>query len=128
MSTLHTQQYNSSGRKVLSSGGLNHLKILMSTYLDPSNWAYERPSPTNNETQWTALVAIQVEVSSHFEKSLSGPFRYFMVLIEAATRWSYVCLIPIRNHVFAKFMTQVIRLKEKFPKHWIQSVWLDNAT
>jgi hypothetical protein len=24
---------------------------------------------------------------------LCGPFRYFMVLIDASTRWSYVCLL-----------------------------------
>jgi hypothetical protein len=29
--SFHTQQYNSSGRKVLRSGGLNHLKIIVST-------------------------------------------------------------------------------------------------
>jgi hypothetical protein len=26
-------------------------------------------------------------------KSLSGPFKYFMVLIDAFTRWSHVCLL-----------------------------------
>jgi hypothetical protein len=29
-----------------------------------------------------------------------GPFRYFMVLIDASTRWSYVCLLSTQNHVF----------------------------
>jgi hypothetical protein len=40
---------------------------------------------------------------------LCEPFRYFMVLIDASIRWSHVCLLSIRNHAFAKFMTQVIR-------------------
>jgi hypothetical protein len=47
-------------------------------------------------------------------KLLLGSFRYFMVLIDASTRWSHVCLLSTCNHVFAKFMTQVIRLKVNF--------------
>jgi hypothetical protein len=35
---------------------------------------------------------------------LCGPFRYFMILIDASTRWSHVCLLSTRNHAFAKFM------------------------
>ena len=35
---------------------------------------------------------------------LSGPFRYFMVLIDASTRWSHVSLLSTRNHAFAKIM------------------------
>jgi hypothetical protein len=48
------------------------------------------------------------------------------VLIDAPTRWSHVCLLSTHNHTFAKFMTQVIRLKAIFPEHRIQSVRLDN--
>jgi hypothetical protein len=50
-----------------------------------------------------------------------------MVLIDTSTRWSHVCLLSTRNHVFAKFMTQVIKLKANFPEHRIQSIRLDNA-
>jgi hypothetical protein len=53
---------------------------------------------------------------------------YFMVLIDASTRWSHVCLLLTCNHTFAKFMAQVIRLKANFLKHQIQSIRLDNAT
>jgi hypothetical protein len=60
-------------------------------------------------------------------KSLSGPFRYFMVLIDTSTRWSYVYLLSTQNHAFAKFITQVIRLKANYPEHQLQSVRLDNA-
>jgi hypothetical protein len=60
-------------------------------------------------------------------KPLSGPFRYFMVLIDASTRWSHVCLLSTRNHDFAKFMTRVIRLKANYPEYRLQSVRLDNA-
>jgi hypothetical protein len=57
----------------------------------------------------------------------SGPFRYFMVLIDISTRWSHMCLLSTRNHAFTKIMVQVIRLKANFYKHWIQSIRLDNA-
>ena len=35
----------------------------------------------------------------------SGPFRYFMVLIDASTRWSHVCLLSSRNVVFISMGT-----------------------
>jgi hypothetical protein len=50
-----------------------------------------------------------------------------MVLIDASMRWSHVCLLSTRNYIFAKFMTQVIRLKANYPKYRLQSVRLDNA-
>jgi len=58
---------------------------------------------------------------------LSGPFRYFMVLIDASTRWSHVCLLSTRNHAFAKLIAQVIRLRASQPEHQIKSIRLDNA-
>jgi hypothetical protein len=51
---------------------------------------------------------------------LSGPFRYFMVLIDASTRWSHACLLSTRNHAFAKLIAQVIKLKAQYPEHQIQ--------
>ena len=42
------------------------------------------------------------------------PFRYFMVLIDASIRWSYVSLLPTRNLAFAKLHAQIIILEE-FP-------------
>jgi transposase InsO family protein len=58
---------------------------------------------------------------------LSGPFRYFMVLIDASTRWSHVCLLSTRNHAFAKLIAQVIKLKVQYPEHQIQSIRMDNV-
>jgi hypothetical protein len=58
---------------------------------------------------------------------LCGPFKYFMVLIDASTRWSHVCLLSTRNHAFAKFMTQVIRLKVNCPKYRIKSICMNNT-
>jgi hypothetical protein len=58
---------------------------------------------------------------------LSGPFRYFMVLIDASTRWSHVRLLSTQNHAFAKLIAQVIRLRASHPEHQIKSIRLDNA-
>jgi hypothetical protein len=52
---------------------------------------------------------------------------YFMVLIDASTRLSYVCLLSTRNHAFAKFMMEVIRLKANFSEHRIEYIRLDNV-
>ena len=35
---------------------------------------------------------------------LSGPFHYFMVLIDASTRWSHVCLLSTRNVAFSRLL------------------------
>jgi hypothetical protein len=57
----------------------------------------------------------------------SGPFRYFMVWIDASTRWSYVDLLSTRNHAFSKLIAQIIMLKASFPDKRIQSIRTDNA-
>jgi len=57
----------------------------------------------------------------------SGPFRYFMVLIDASTRWSHVCLLSSRNMAFARLLAQLIRLRAHFPDYPIKKIRLDNA-
>ena len=57
----------------------------------------------------------------------SGSFRYFMVLIDASTRWSHVSLLSTHNHVFTRLIAQVIKLKAHHPKHSIKSIRMDNA-
>jgi hypothetical protein len=56
-----------------------------------------------------------------------GPFRYFMVLIDASTRWSHVCLLSTRNVAFARLLAQIIRLRAQFSGYPIQSIRMDNA-
>ena len=56
-----------------------------------------------------------------------GPFRYFMVLIDASTRWSHVCLLSSRNLAFARLLAQIIRLRAHFPDYPIKKIRLDNA-
>jgi hypothetical protein len=50
---------------------------------------------------------------------LLGPFRYFMVLIDASTRWSYVDLLSMRNHAFSMLIAQIIEPKVSFPNNRI---------
>jgi IS30 family transposase len=50
-----------------------------------------------------------------------------MVLIDASTRWSHVCLLSTRNHTFAKIMSQLIQLKAHYSEHRIRSIRIDNA-
>ena len=60
--------------------------------------------------------------------SSSGPFKYFMVLIDASMRWTHVCLLFTHNHAFAKIIAQIIRLRANHPEHLIKSIRMDNAT
>ncbi|CAL2247903.1 unnamed protein product [Prunus armeniaca] len=56
-----------------------------------------------------------------------GPFRYFMVLIDASTRWSHICLLSTRNVAFSRLFAQIIKLRAQFPDNPIKSIRLDNA-
>ena len=57
----------------------------------------------------------------------SGPFRYFMVLVDASTRWSHVCLLSTRNLAYVRLLAQIIKLHAHFPDHPIKTIRLDNA-
>ena len=50
-----------------------------------------------------------------------------MVLVDASTRWSHVCLLSTRNAVFAKLLAQIIKLRAHHPNYPIKSIRLDNA-
>lgn len=67
------------------------------------------------------LARIQGDICGPIQP-LSGPFRYFMVLIDASTRWSHVDLLSTRNHTFSKLIAQIIRLKASFPDSRVQSI------
>ena len=56
-----------------------------------------------------------------------GPFRYFMVLIDASMRWSHVCLLATRNISFSRILAQIIKLRAQFPDYPIKSIRLDHA-
>jgi hypothetical protein len=69
-----------------------------------------KPSPlTIHMEQLKFLERIQGDMCGLIQL-LCGPFRYFMVLINASTRWSYVCLLSTWKYAFAKF----IKMKQIF--------------
>ena len=50
-----------------------------------------------------------------------------MILIDASTRWSDVCLLSNKNVAFARLLTQIIKPKAPFPYYPTKSIILDNA-
>ena len=50
-----------------------------------------------------------------------------MVLIDASTKWSHVCLLSTRNVAFARLFAQIIRLRAQFPDYPIRNIRLDNT-
>jgi hypothetical protein len=108
----------------------------LNKFLKTSNFIYTacateklilRPSPLKIHTEpLKFLKRMQGDICGPIQLT-SGPFRYFMVLIDASIRWSYVCLLSTQNHAFAKIMAQVIRLKTSFLENRIQSIRLDNV-
>ena len=86
-----------------------------------------RPSPVKIQNEPLKFFErIQRDICGPIQP-MSGLFRYFMVLIDASTRWSHVCLLSSRNHAFVKIIAQVIRLRAHHPEHQIQSIRMDNA-
>ena len=57
----------------------------------------------------------------------SGPFRYFMVLMDASCRWSHVCLLSTCNVTFARLLAQIIKLWAQFHDYPIKGIRMDNA-
>ena len=51
-----------------------------------------------------------------------GLFKYFMVLIDASTRWSHLCLLSTRTVAFARLFAQIIRLQAQFPDYPIRKI------
>ncbi|GJR54476.1 retrovirus-related pol polyprotein from transposon TNT 1-94 [Tanacetum coccineum] len=86
-----------------------------------------RPSPLKikNESPMF-LERIQGDICGPIHPSC-GPFRYFMVLIDASSRWSHVSLLSTRNVALSKFLAQMIKLRAHFPDYTVKRVRLDNA-
>ena len=51
-----------------------------------------------------------------------GLFRYFMVLINASSKWSHVYLLSSWNIAFARLIAQIIRLRAQFPNYPIKRI------
>ncbi|KAL0282394.1 UNVERIFIED_CONTAM: hypothetical protein Sangu_2952100 [Sesamum angustifolium] len=56
-----------------------------------------------------------------------GPFKYFMVLIDASTHWSHISLLSTRNVAFARLLAQIIKLRAHFSDYPIKRIRLDNT-
>ena len=54
-----------------------------------------------------------------------GPFRYFMALIDASSRWSHVYLLSTRNVAFDRLLAHIIRLQAHFPDYPLKKIHLD---
>ena len=50
-----------------------------------------------------------------------------MELIDASSKWSYVCLLSTHNLTFAKLLAQIIKLRAHFLDNQIKTIRLDNA-
>ena len=50
------------------------------------------------------------------------PFRYFMVLIDASTRWSHVCLLSTIYVNFARLLAQMVKLRAQFSDYLIKTI------
>lgn len=50
-----------------------------------------------------------------------------MVLIDASTRWSCVCLLFSHNPAFEILIAQLIYLREHFLDYPIKKIWIDNT-
>ena len=50
-----------------------------------------------------------------------------MVLIDASTRWSRVCLLSTRNIAFARLLAQMTKLRAQFHDYPIKTIRLDNT-
>ncbi|KAM1175085.1 hypothetical protein ACFX19_028123 [Malus domestica] len=53
------------------------------------------------------------------------PFRYFIMLVDASTRWLYVFLLSTHNAAFAKLLA--LKLRAHHPDYPIKSIRLDNV-
>lgn len=55
---------------------------------------------------------------------LYRPFRYFMILINASTKWSHVSLLSNCGGEFARLLGQIIRLRALFSDYPIKKIRL----
>ncbi|KAK5813179.1 hypothetical protein PVK06_028627 [Gossypium arboreum] len=86
-----------------------------------------RPSPVKVRIEsFKFLERIQGDICGPIHLPC-GPFRYFMVLIDASIRWLHVCLLSTRNLAFTRLLAQIIRLRAQFPDYAIKTIRLDNA-
>ena len=74
----------------------------------------------------TFLECIQGDICGAIQPPY-GPFKYFMVLINASTRELHVSLLSSCNLTFARLLTQLIRLQAHFSHYPTKKVCLNNT-
>ena len=85
----------------------------------PSRWKlpHEMPPP---------LQRLQGDICGPISPA-SGPFRYYLVLVDVAGVHFEVSLLSTRNIAFAKILASLIRFRTHFPDHPIKTLRMDNA-
>jgi len=58
---------------------------------------------------------------------MSRPFQYFLVLIDALNKQSYISLLSTRNLAFANLLSMLIHFKAHFLDYPIKTLRMDNA-
>lgn len=85
------------------------------------------PSPSKTDTELPRfLERLHVDVCGPIEPP-SGPFRFFLVVIDASSKWSRVSLLSTRNQVFSRLLAHIIRLRSQFPEYPIRTLRTDGA-
>ncbi|KAJ0575449.1 putative RNA-directed DNA polymerase [Helianthus annuus] len=121
-------------RRIIKSANghpLKNLKVLLSQDLScvacSLGKLITRPSPTKlTQENPSFLERIQGDICGPIHPPC-GPFRYFLVLIDASSRWSHVSLLATRNVAFARLLAQIIQLRAHFPENPIKTIRVDNA-
>ena len=57
----------------------------------------------------------------------SGPFRYFLVLVDASGRHAKVSLFSTRNMAFPKLLAMILKIRTHYPDANIKTLRMDNA-
>ncbi|KAM1172137.1 hypothetical protein ACFX2G_022752 [Malus domestica] len=88
----------------------------------------------NTQLSYTKIIHDPLKFLQRIQGDICGPiqrtcrpFKYFMVLVDASTRWSHVCLLSTCNATFAKLLAQIIKLRAHHPDYSIKSIQLDNV-
>jgi hypothetical protein len=72
------------------------------------------------------LEALFVDICGPIEPA-SGPFRYFMIIRDATSKFTHTTLLSTKDTAFPRLLTQLFRLKNHFPDYRIKTIYFDNA-